>query len=95
MIYLLERYEGQNTVPDCLIHCPLDEFEALYDYCHATFGAFRLTKFAEYSFGCGRIPFYDDEKNFDNLESRGIAPRPVSFEGMRNWGAASVRNLSQ
>jgi hypothetical protein len=93
MIYLLETYEGQNTVQQCLIHCPLDEFQALFNHCHEKFGAFRLTKFAEYSFGCGGIPFYDDAKNFTNMESKGIAPRALTFEGSRLWGEATVRNL--
>lgn len=93
MIYLLETYVGQHAAPECLVHCPLDEFDDLYKWCQKKFGEFRLTKFAEYTFDVGRVPFYDEEKNFEHTEARGVPPRPVSFEDMRNWGEASVRNL--
>lgn len=95
MIYLLETYAGQNATPQCLIHCPLNRFDDLFKYCHETFGAFRLTKFAEYAYELERIPFYSEEKNFDNLESRGIPPRPARGPFDEFDGPATVRNLSQ
>jgi hypothetical protein len=91
MIYLLETYDTNEVlVKQCIIHCPATEFEGLFETCKRMFGTFRLTKFAEYTFGAsdGGLAFYSEAKNRSNKISQGRHPRLVE-----NIAAATVRNL--